>query len=557
MSKTSAFPKILHVGDKQILDLFEGEVEITEKLDGCVAPDTKILMSDFSYKKAGDLTVGDEVVGFDEDLNNARFKRSYITALKPDIDRVYDILLEDGRTVTVTFNHPLVVRRPKKTPNGLSKEYVEAQHIKPGDRIVDIGLWNHEQTYESGYIAGQYDGEGSLVGKSKGIYGHLSYYQNEGKGALLIKSILEDRGFTVGYSSRQRREDWGVCETLRINGGLSERMRFLGTFRPQRLLDGAFEKIFENTPFNSIKDIGVVQCDERPIKSDIIRISTSTKTYVADGLCSHNSQFGFGRVDGELVTRSKGRVITDPDKLFIPAVNHVRSIEHLLPEDLFFYGETLCQPRHSTLAYDRIPTNNIALFGVLNRHTREFLDYENIKWWADKLEVDAVPLLFKGTMSQSEVLKFVDDTISYLGGQNIEGVVVKAYKPWMFLGQIPLSVMSGKYVTEAFKEVHQKDWSKLNTGKGKFDVLKENYRTEARWNKAVQHLRERGELVGSPKDIGALLKEVYTDIEEEEQENIKDQLYSIYKNDIMKYATHGLAQWWKEKLVKGEVNEDI
>jgi hypothetical protein len=151
----------------------------------------------------------------------------------------------------------------------------------------------------------------------------------------------------------------------------------------------------------------------------------------------------------------------------------------------------------------------------------------------------------------------VDDTVSYLGGQKIEGVVVKAYKPWMFLGQIPLSVMSGKYVTEAFKEVHNKDWTRLNTGKGKFDVLKENYRTEARWNKAIQHLRENGELTGTPKDIGALLKEIYVDIETEEKENIKEQLYSIYKSDIMKYATHGLAQWYKERLVKGEINENV
>lgn len=266
------------------------------------------------------------------------------------------------------------------------------------------------------------------------------------------------------------------------------------------------------------------------------------------------SQFGFGMVDGELVTRSKGRVITDPDKLFIPAVNHVRSIEHLLPEDLFFYGETLCQPRHSTLAYDRTPTNNIALFGVFNHKTKEFLDYENIKWWADKLEVDAVPLLFKGIMSQSEVLKFVDDTLSYLGGQNIEGIVVKAYKPWMFLGQIPLSVMSGKYVTEAFKEVHNKDWSRLNTGKGKFDVLKEQYKTEARWNKAVQHLKENGEWTGTPKDIGALIKEVRVDIETEEGENIKDALYKIYKEDILKYSVHGLAQWYKTLLVEGKTD---
>lgn len=31
---TSAFPKILHLGDKAIRDIFDEEVEITEKVDG-------------------------------------------------------------------------------------------------------------------------------------------------------------------------------------------------------------------------------------------------------------------------------------------------------------------------------------------------------------------------------------------------------------------------------------------------------------------------------------------------------------------------------------------
>lgn len=266
------------------------------------------------------------------------------------------------------------------------------------------------------------------------------------------------------------------------------------------------------------------------------------------------SQFSFGKIDGVVITRSKGREFEEPDKLFRPVWEYVHSIADRLPEGLWFYGETLGTPRHSTLAYDRTPKNFFAMFGVYDTVGREFQNYDSIVEWSEKLDVDPVPLLFRGVISQSKILEMVDETVSYLGGQKIEGVVVKAYKPWMFLGQIPLTVMSGKYVTEAFKEVHQKDWSKLNTGKGKFDVLKENYRTEARWNKAIQHLRDRGELTDSPKDIGLLLKEVYTDIEEEEKENIKDQLYSIYKSDIMKYATFGLAQWYKEKLVKGEDN---
>ena len=266
------------------------------------------------------------------------------------------------------------------------------------------------------------------------------------------------------------------------------------------------------------------------------------------------SQFSFGKIDGEVITRSKGREFDEPDKLFRPVWEYVHSIEDRLPEGIWFYGETLGTPRHSTLAYDRTPKNFFAMFGVYVMETHEYLNYDSIKDWSDKLDVDPVPLLFRGEISQSAILDMVEDTVSYLGGQKIEGVVVKAYKNWLFLGQIPLSVMSGKYVTEAFKEVHQKDWSKLNTGKGKFDVLKENYRTEARWNKAIQHLRDNGELTGTPKDIGMLLKEVYVDLETEERENIKEQLYSIYKSDIMKYATFGLAQWYKEQLLEGKIN---
>ena len=270
------------------------------------------------------------------------------------------------------------------------------------------------------------------------------------------------------------------------------------------------------------------------------------------------SQLGFGKtIDGELIIRSKGREISldNADKLFLPAILYINSIADRIENGWFYYAETLHAPRHSTLAYDRVPTNHIALFAVYDSEQRVFHNYDAITHQAEKLGVDAVPLLLRGEASPEKVLEMVKGTKSYLGGQNVEGVVVKAYKPWMFMGQIPLSVMSGKYVTEEFREVHNNDWSRLNTGKGKFDVLKENYRSQARWMKAVQHLRDNGELTGTPKDIGALIKETRVDIETEERENIKDALYAIYKEDILKYSVFGLAQWYKKELVKGEINE--
>ena len=269
------------------------------------------------------------------------------------------------------------------------------------------------------------------------------------------------------------------------------------------------------------------------------------------------SQLGFGKVDGELFVRSKGKEqdLDNPDMMFIQAVEYIKTIEEKIPDNMTFYGEYLQKPKHNTLAYDRIPNNHIALFGIYDSVTREHFGMDVIKEWAEKLDVDTVPLIYSGTCSPEFVLGLVKERLSYLGGQKIEGVVVKAYKPWMFMGSMPQTVMSGKYVTEEFKEVHVKNWKKENTGKGKLEVAMAQYKSEARWNKAVQHLRDNGELTGTPKDIGPLIKEVRQDIIAEEKENIKETLWSIYQNDFLATATNGLPQWWKESLIKGEINE--
>ena len=266
------------------------------------------------------------------------------------------------------------------------------------------------------------------------------------------------------------------------------------------------------------------------------------------------SQLGFGKVNGRLFVRSKGQELDldMPNAMFIKAVDYVKSIEDRLPNNYTFYGEFLNKPKHNTLAYDRVPKNNIALYGVYDYTTKEHIGYSEIELWAEKLGVETVRLIHKGEATSEGILKMVKDTVSQLGGQNIEGVVVKAYKPWLFLGSIPLTVMAGKYVTEEFKEVHNKNWKAENTNKGQLEVAVSKFKSEARWNKAIQHLRDDGRLTGTPKDIGELFKEVRVDIETEEKENIKDILYVIFKEKFLKEATNGMPRWYKEKLVMGE-----
>jgi len=265
------------------------------------------------------------------------------------------------------------------------------------------------------------------------------------------------------------------------------------------------------------------------------------------------SQFGVGRVNGELVMRSKGTVInqSNPDSLFQEVVAYMTSVADRIPDNTFFYGECFKRPKHNTLCYDRIPTHHLALFGVVSLPDTFADDHDTLVYWADKLGVEAVPLLYKGMVPNKEFVQQFMDSVSGLGGSKVEGIVVKNYQRGVRMTpDYILPIMCAKLVSEEFKEVHRGRWKDEETPGGKLEKFYEGFRTPARWAKAVQHLRERGELEGTPKDIGALFKEVSIDIEAEEGEFIKEQLYLMYRKDLMKTATKGLPEWYKEQIME-------
>lgn len=109
----------------------------------------------------------------------------------------------------------------------------------------------------------------------------------------------------------------------------------------------------------------------------------------------------------------------------------------------------------------------------------------------------------------------------------------------------------GKFVSEAFKEVHGGAWKEANPGQ--LEILKRlemDYQTQARWQKAVLHLKERGELEDSPSDIGKLMKEVGQDINKECQDEIKRTLYSWAWPKLQRAVVRGLPEWYKNELLK-------
>lgn len=260
------------------------------------------------------------------------------------------------------------------------------------------------------------------------------------------------------------------------------------------------------------------------------------------------SQFGFSKPGAELIVRSKGAVIDlqDPAKLFLPAVDHVKTVEEILHPHYAYYGEAICKNKHNTLAYNRTPKNFIALFAIYDLLHHEWLEYDAMLEEAGRIAVDCVPLLFSGD-ADGELVRRLIGQDSYLGGCKAEGVVVKAFKDIQIAG-VMYPIHSAKYVTEEFKEKHSNN-AEFRSGKSNTLEFFEQYNTTARFTKMVQKLKESGEYQGEPKEIGRLMKMLSQDLEEECKEEVKDALWSMFRKEFLGAASKGFPEWYKRSLL--------
>lgn len=262
------------------------------------------------------------------------------------------------------------------------------------------------------------------------------------------------------------------------------------------------------------------------------------------------SQISFGVINGELVMRSKGAPITieAPQKMFSAAVETCLRLKPVLHEGWTYRGEYLAKPKHNALAYDRVPKDHIILFDI-NTGEESYLSCSAVEVEAERLGLEVVPCFFIGIVDSHETFRSFLEYSSILGGQKIEGVVVKPvnYDLW---GPDKKCIM-GKFVSEAFREIHAGEWKAANpTNNDIMAIVAAKYATPARWQKAVIHLREKELITDSPKDIGLLIKEAIADTLKECEEDIKRDLWEYAWSRISRQLTSGLPQWYKDELLK-------
>lgn len=268
------------------------------------------------------------------------------------------------------------------------------------------------------------------------------------------------------------------------------------------------------------------------------------------------SNFSFWLDDnGELhcASRSQELNLSGDSGMFRPAVDYLLSrLEHLQDAcraGIIFRCEYLQKPKHNVLAYGRLPTHHLALFDLdvipgypelTFRGERAFLEAD-----AKYIGIDVVPELYRGPI-RPETLKgwfsTWETTESFLGGQKIEGVVLKNYAHTNEHGHI----LQAKMVRAEFKEQHThiKRLEKTDPA----NEIGQSFGGPARWRKAVQSLRDAGLVIGQMEDMPMLLRKVRVDVEEECVDEIKERLWKHYRKNVLGATTRGLGEWYQSYL---------
>lgn len=265
------------------------------------------------------------------------------------------------------------------------------------------------------------------------------------------------------------------------------------------------------------------------------------------------SQFSMQRIGGELSCRSKGQdlIVDAPEKMFALAIETASKLD--LKDGWIYRCEYLQKPKHNTLAYSRVPKAHLVVYDI-DTGLQSYLDPVAKGDEALRIGLECVPLIYTGIVSTLNDVKTMIERESFLGGCPIEGVVIKNYG----LFTDDKKVAMAKMVCDGFKEKNTENWKSTNPGrKDVVAVIIAALRTEARWQKAVQHLRERGELTESLKDIGPLMKEAQADIRKEESEWIAEQLAKYFMDGIVRGAISGLPEWYKDELAKSAFQEPV
>ena len=266
----------------------------------CLGADTKVLTADLRWVRCDEIEVGNELVGFDEypkpiQGKDREWKKTIVTEALRVTKPCYRVHFEDGTAIVASAKHGWLTHNEGRNNWKTTDELVTIHHRKdrPTRVLKAFDIWKAENSRDVGYLAGAFDADGHLgqtPRKEMPSINHMSlgFAQNENEMWRLVINLLEKYKFKYSINSIANSN----TKQVNLNGGKSEIMKFLGQFRPIRLLERYKVNAMGGI---RIKNRIAVTKTEYLGEQPTIGLKTDAKTFITEGFLNHNSEYFWQR----------------------------------------------------------------------------------------------------------------------------------------------------------------------------------------------------------------------------------------------------------------------
>lgn len=260
-----------------------------DSVNYCLAPHHKVLKRNLSYVALGDVTVGDELLGFDEEQQKGNHGRHYKTSVVEKVNKdraeLFRVTLSSGKTFDVTEDHRWLARYKHTTSwHWVTTRDLTCNHVIP--KLFNV--FSEDTSYEAGWLAGMFDGEGCLS-RPNGAQGGIQLGVAQKRGMVLDKLLRILDSWGVGH--KEHHNEMSGVSNVRILGSSSDKLELLGKIRCERLIAKFQPEALGRVqrPDKWALD-GVVSVESIGV-GEIVKIQTSTKTMIVDGYPHHNCHY--------------------------------------------------------------------------------------------------------------------------------------------------------------------------------------------------------------------------------------------------------------------------
>lgn len=250
----------------------------------CMDPSTKVLTKELFWKNIGDLSIGEELVGFDENHNGSKnamrkFKSSIVTHTELIELPSFLIKMKDGTEHICSSHHKWLVRHNNRFV------WRETHELNTQDSLIKLfDVWDTDTDYDSGYLSAAFDGEGYISQSKKDNGGYSLRIGMSQRNNIMLEEVercLIKKNFSYGKYVQE------TINQINLTGKRHESIRFLGQIRPKRLLEKFDVSVLGRMTCKEIVGISSIEfIGNHPV----IVLSTSSKTFIANGYATHNCE---------------------------------------------------------------------------------------------------------------------------------------------------------------------------------------------------------------------------------------------------------------------------